>query len=244
MSVPAVLVVEHEEECPPAHLGRWLTGAGAELTVCRPYRGEHLPAVAWYDAFVVLGGSMGAGDHDAHDWIGPTKQLLGEAVGLGVPTLGVCLGHQLLAAALGGTVAANPSGQQLGLLPIGWTGEAAADDLVGLLAGGPPRRGVHWNHDVVVVLPDDAVLLAATELGEVQAARFGPRAWGVQWHPEVDVPVLVAWAEGDRADHLERGIDQRALLDEIDAARTELDTAWQPLAARLVALALEARRVR
>ena len=53
-----------------------------------------------------------------------------------------------------------------------------------------------------------------------------PWAWGVQWHPEVDVPVAGSWAEGDRADHLERGIDQQALLDEIDAARAELDTAW------------------
>jgi len=245
VSVPAVLVIEHEQECPPAHLGRWLTEAGADLAVCRPHRGEALPDLASYDALVVLGGSMGAmDDDDTHDWIGPTKTLLAAAVRDGVPTLGVCLGHQLLAAALGGRVAANPPGQQLGLIPVGWTGEAAADDLVGLLAGGPPRRGVHWNHDVVSALPDGSVLLAATELGEVQAARFGPFAWGVQWHPEVDVPILVSWAEGDRADHLERGIDQQALLDEIDAARAELDTAWQPLAVRFVAIALEARRVR
>jgi len=185
---------------------------------------------------------MGAADDDSHAWIGPTKKLLAAAVHHELPTLGVCLGHQLLATALGGTVAANPPGQQLGLIRVGWTGEADSDELVGALADGPPRRGVHWNHDVVTALPGDAVLLAATPLGEVQAARFGRRAWGVQWHPEVDVPVLVSWAEGDRADHLERGIDQQALLDEIDAARAELDTAWRPLAARLAALAVEARR--
>lgn len=236
-SGPSVLVIEHEEECPPAHFGRWLTEAGAVLIVCRPYRGETLPDLAAYDALVVLGGSMGASDDDAHGWIGPTRTLLQRAVRDGTPTLGICLGHQLLAAALGGRIGRNPSGQQLGLLPIGWTGTARQDVLLGSLAVGNRRRGVHWNDDVVVSLPDRATVLAATSSGELQAARFGPRAWGVQWHPEVDVPVLVSWAEGDRADHLERGIDQQAMLEEIDAARDELDHAWQPLAARFAQIA-------
>lgn len=244
MTAPRVLVVEHEAECPPAHLGRWLTEAGAVLVVCRPYLGEPLPALASYDALVVLGGSMGADDDAEVGWLAPTKQLLTDAVAAEVPTLGICLGHQLIASALGGRVEVNPPGQQLGLLPIGWTDVAREDALVGRLSAGHERRGVHWNNDVVTVLPDRATLLAAAAGGEVQAARFGPRAWGVQWHPEVDVPVLVSWAEGDRADHLERGIDQQALLDEIDAARDELETAWRPLAVAFVTIASETRSAR
>ena len=240
-SAPRVLVVEHEDECPPAHLGRWLADAGADLHVCRPYLGEALPDPSAYAALVVLGGSMGAHDDASHDWIGPTKRLLSRALVEDVPTLGICLGHQLLAAALGGTVTANPPGQQLGLLPVGWTDEAHDDPLVGVLVDGPPRRGVHWNHDIVADLPTGAEVLAETAGGELQAARFGARAWGVQWHPEVDVPVLVSWAEGDRADHLERGIDQAALLAEIGAAGAELEEAWRPLATRFVAIANEAR---
>lgn len=241
---PRVLVVEHEAECPPAHLGRWLTESGAHLSVWRPYLAEAPPGLASYDALVVLGGSMGADDEAEVDWIGPTKRLLAEAVAGEVPTLGICLGHQLLASALGGRVTVNPPGQQLGLLTVGWTAAAAADPLFGRLATGQPRRGVHWNNDIVAVLPDGASVLAATPAGELQAARFGPGAWGVQWHPEVDVPVLVSWAEGDRADHLERGIDQQALLDEIDAARSELDSAWRPLAGIFTTIAAEARRDR
>jgi GMP synthase (glutamine-hydrolysing) len=231
-----IVVVEHEEECPPAHLGRWLVEAGLDLDVVRPYRGQALPDHASYDGIVVLGGSAGADDDAVAPWLAPCKELLRRAVADAVPTLGICLGHQLLASALGGRVVANPPGQQLGLVDVGWTDAAADDPLLGPLAGGAPRRGVHWNHDVVAAPPAGAQVLAATPVGEIQALRFGPRAWGVQWHPEVDVPVLVSWAEGDRADHLERGIDQRALLAEIDAARAELDTAWRPLARSFAAL--------
>jgi len=231
-----LLVVEHEQECPPAHLGRWLNEAGAEFDVCRPYLGEALPDLDAYDGLVVLGGSMGADDDAAYSWIGPCKDLLRTAVQREVPTLGICLGHQLLASALGGRVLANPPGQQLGLLEVGWTDAATDDALMSSLSAGARRRGVHWNHDIVVTAPPGAEVLAATSAGEIQALRFASMAWGVQWHPEVDVPVLVSWAEGDRADHLERGIDQDVLLAEIDAARDELDTAWRPLAAQFVGL--------
>ena len=71
---------------------------------------------------------------------------------------------------------------------------------------------------MVTGLPDAAVVLAETPEGELQAARFAPTVWGVQVHPEVDVPVLTSWAAGDRDDHLHRGLDQEALLAEIEAA--------------------------
>jgi GMP synthase (glutamine-hydrolysing) len=225
------LVVEHEAQCPPAHVGTWLTEAGAELTVCRPWAGDELPPAGSHDALVVLGGSMGAADDALHHWLGPLKQLIRETVAAEVPVLGICLGHQLVAAALGGTVEVNPRGQQVGLYDVGWLPEAATDPLVGALG---PVRGVQWNRDVVTALPDGAVALARTAAGELQVARFAPRAWGVQLHPEADLAVVTSWAAGDRDDHLERGIDQDGLLVEINAARTELDGAWRPMAARFL----------
>ncbi|GAB3197197.1 type 1 glutamine amidotransferase [Nocardioides hungaricus] len=230
-----VLVVEHDAECPPAWLGSWLEEAGCALEVARPYAGEPLPALDGYEGLVVLGGPMGANDDEKHAWIGPVKQQLRAAHAAGLPTLGICLGHQLIAAALGGTVRPNDRGQQVGLLGIGWTAAAPDDPLLGPLA--TPRRGVQWNDDVVVELPAGAVLLAETERGEVQAARFGPRMWGVQLHPEVDAAVLRPWAEEDRGSHQTRGIDTDGLLRDVDTARAELDEAWRPLAtgfARLV----------
>jgi GMP synthase (glutamine-hydrolysing) len=186
-----------------------------------------------YDALVVLGGSMGADDEATHPWLAPVKQLARDAVAQELPTLGICLGHQLVAAALGGTVARNPRGQQVGLFQVGWLPEAEQDALV---SGMGPVRGVQWNDDVVTRLPDDAVALARTDTGELQVARFGPLAWGVQLHPEVDEPVVRSWAAGERDDHLERGVDQGALLRDIGAASDELERTWRPLASRFVEL--------
>lgn len=235
--MPRVLVVQHDEQCPPVLLGRWLAEAGCHLDVRRPYAGDDLPAPASYDGLLVLGGPQGAED-DSPAWFGPLKAHLRDAVAGGLPTLGVCLGHQLLASALGGRVARNPRGQLVGLLDVGWTPSATDDDLLGPVS--TPRRGVHWNDDVVTVLPPGAVVLAATPAGEAQAVRFGPRAWGVQWHPEVDAATLRPWADDDREAHVLRGLDQDRLLDEVDAAAPELERAWRPLAdsfARLARLA-------
>lgn len=236
---PVILTIEHEPACPPGHLGTWLTEAGAEVEVCRPWAGDDVPDLASYDGFLVLGGSMGANDDATTPWLAPVKERARSAVETGLPTLGVCLGHQLVAVALGGASAPNPAGQQVGLFDVGWTREAEADDLMAPVAS--PRRGVHWNVDIVTRLPAAAVVLAETTGGELQAARFGPAAWGVQLHPEVDEPLVRSWAEGDRDDHLRLGIDQDRALREVDAAREELDAAWRPLAVRFVALAGQRR---
>jgi GMP synthase (glutamine-hydrolysing) len=226
---PVVLVVQHASDCPPALFADWLAEAGCDLDVRHPYTGDPLPepaGLAAYAGLLVLGGPMGADDDDRHAWLGPVKELVRVTT---LPSLGICLGHQLMASALGGRVERNPRGQQLGLLEVGWTPAATADRLVGPLA--TPRRGVQWNDDVVVGLPPGAELLAATSQGEVQAVRYGPRMWGVQLHPEVDAGVLEPWAEDDRGSHETRGIDTDGLLREIDEARGELDEAWRPLAA-------------
>ena len=235
MTSPTVLVVEHEDKCPPALLGDWLTEAGCTLEVRRPYAGDEVPVLDGYDALLILGGPMGAHDDELHPWLGLVKRRVREAREAHLPTLGICLGHQLIAVALGGTVEKNRHGQQLGLLGVGWTEAAGTDELMAPLT--TPRRGVQWNDDVVTALPDGATLLAATGRGEIQAARYGPRMWGVQLHPEVDVPVLVPWAESDRGSHEARGVDQDALLRDIGAARAELDDAWRPLASGFAAIA-------
>ncbi len=225
-----ILTVQHEDECPPAWFGEWLELAGARLDVRRPYLGEPLPAdLAPYRGLLVLGGAMGANDDADHAWLGPTKQLLRTAVDRAVPTLGICLGHQLLAAATGGRVEQHPQGRQCGLLPVGWTAEAEVDPLFGPLvtAGGYDAPvAVQWNVDVVTVLPPGAVALAHTVGDALQAFRVGTAAWGIQSHPEAGSAIVGAWTES--ATSLEEADLQ--LLAALPPAEERLRTAWRRLA--------------
>ncbi|KAA1416871.1 type 1 glutamine amidotransferase [Nocardioides humilatus] len=217
-----VLVIQHEDECPPARFGGWLTEAGVALDVRRPYAGDVLPHdLAGHDGLVVLGGQMGANDDDEHAWLAPTKELVRAAARDGVPTLGICLGHQIVAVALGGTVDRNPRGRQIGVLDVGWTADAATDALVSGLA--TPRQAVQWNQDLVLESSPGAVLLAATEHGEVQALRFAPTVWGIQWHPEATPAMVREWASDEPGPRADAG------LVEVEAADADLERSWRDL---------------
>ena len=221
-----VLVVEHQADCPPALMGGWLEEAGLALDVVRPYLGERLPTTLdGVGGLVVLGGSMDA-FADVVAWLEPTRALVRRAVANGVPVLGICLGHQLAATALGGAVARNPRGQLVGLVGLGLTAEAGGDPVLGGLTG----PGLFWNQDVVTALPPDAVVLARSAAGEVQAVRYADRAWGVQWHPEADAGLLASWARDDVESHRALGIDQADVLARVEAARGRLEADGRRLA--------------
>jgi GMP synthase (glutamine-hydrolysing) len=234
MSGPRIAVVQHEADCPPALFGEWLTDAGAELDICHAYAGEDLPDPATYEALVVLVGAMGANDDADSPWLAPVRTRIRTHAADGVPVLGICLGHQLAAVALGGVVETNSRGQTFGLRTLGWTPDAHLDPLMSTVA--TPRRGVHWHDDVVTDVPEGTVVLARAEGVEVQAARFAPTVWGVQHHPEVEAGLIRPWAVADRELHRAQGLDTEAVLAEIDDARDELEAAWRPLAARFVEL--------
>src|SRR3954466_12994593 len=186
-------------------MGEWLTEVGVGIDVRRPYAGDGVPAdLASHSGLLVLGGSMGADDGAAHPWLWDVQRLGRGAVEDATPVLGICLGHQLIAVALGGEVAVNPHGQQIGVLEVGWTPEACDDRLLGTPARrGPDVPAGQWNNDVVTRLPAEAVELARTSRGENQAARFAPEVWGVQWHPEAGEEIIGPWADTDRDDAVE-----------------------------------------
>lgn len=224
-----ILVVEHEPECPPGWIGEWLCEAGHQLDVRRPYRGDPLPAdLAEHRSMLVLGGSMDAYADVDNPWLTDVKALVRSALEDGTPTLGICLGHQLITVALGGDVHKNPLGQQLGTPLVGWLAAAREDVLFGPLTGA--RIAVQWNNDVVRSLPPASVVLARTERGEIQVVRFAPAMWGGQWHPEAGEEIVRQWAEDDRADTQERGVDIDAYVAEVAAARDELRSSWRQLA--------------
>lgn len=233
MRAPRVLVVEHEEGAPAGWLGEWLVAEGLELDVRRPYDadrgpGSDLPAdLGGHDALLVLGGGMDAWDDAAHPWLAPTRELVREAAAEGVPTLGLCLGHQLAVLALGGEVGRNPAGATIAVMGVGWLDTAAGDPLLGAVTGAD--RASHWNVDVATRLPQGARLLARTPDGAPQAARLAESVWGVQCHPEAGPAILARWAENDGEPHRDNGVDVDGFLDDAAASADRLHDRWRPL---------------
>ncbi len=238
--------MQHQDSCPPARIGTWLAEAGASLDVRRPYAGEPLPGdLTDHAGLLVLGGSMGTNDDASVPWLEPTKRLLRVAAGDGVPALGICLGHQLAAVALGGTVQPDGRGRTAGLRRVGWQDAVSDDPLLGPVAA-DGAVAVQWNRDSVVTLPPGALELARRADGQLQAARFAPTVWGVQWHPEADGDVVATWAAKEQAATGDGGehpgnpgshgeVDLDAAVAAVAAHSDRLRRTWRPLAQRLAA---------
>ena len=131
-------------------------------------------------------------------------------LGLGIPVLGICYGHQLLAHALGGRVARNPRGREIGSVEVEALPAARDDALLGAL---PVRLTVQATHvESVLELPPGARLLAVSRGDPHHAFSAGARAWGVQFHPEFDAEVIRGYLEARREILGREGLDAAALL--------------------------------
>jgi GMP synthase-like glutamine amidotransferase len=230
-----LLVVVHEDDAGPGRLAADLP----ELDVRRPQAGEPLPAdLTGVAGLLVLGGAMGAGDDDAALWLAATRRLLAEGVERGLPTLGICLGAQLLAVATGGRVERGQAGLEVGLVPIRCLPEAADDALLGLVlaagaAEGPAAGSVagsariavpQWHQDAVTVLPPGAVLLATGDRYPHQAFRLGSCAWGLQYHPEVTLADFGEWMRSGHGAVRAAGMGPDGVLADLAAADADLET--------------------
>ncbi len=180
---------------------------------------------------------MGANDDAEHPWLTPTKTLIATVVRAGQCFLGICLGHQLAAVALGGEVIKNPRGHATGLTQVTLTPAGRVDPL--LRSVGPTARAVQWNHDIVSRLPVGAAALATAPDGTVQAARYGDRAWGVQFHPEASPAVFNGWTVDKRSAYVPPGFELADVAKTVADAEAELRRTWAPLAHRFAGLVRE-----
>jgi GMP synthase-like glutamine amidotransferase len=239
--VTRALVVENDPSDGPGRLGDWLTGGGLELEVVRPHAGDELPAdLDGFVALIVLGGEQdafpGAGGERAAPWFPQLDSLLRKAVRHKVPTLGLCLGAQLLAHALCGRVERSAAGPEIGVRLVARRDVADNDPIFAAVPFAPDV--LQWHRDEIVELPMNATLLAASAAYPVQAFRVGAAAWGLQFHIECDVEMFAQWAmEG--VDTLgDLGIDAIELLERVDAAMDDVAEVWKPFAERFAAVAL------
>jgi GMP synthase (glutamine-hydrolysing) len=193
------VTLQHVEFEGPGAIAHQAAQRGTPLRVCRPYRGERLPAPAQIAGLVVMGGPMGVSDTHEHPWLADELELLAATLAAGTPVLGVCLGAQLLAAALGARVYAGPI-PEIGPGTVTLTEEGRADPVLGA-AGMKELPVVHW-HGETFDLPDGATRLATSSVYPNQAFRVGACAYGLQFHVEVDAPLLAGWRR-----HLPAGVE-------------------------------------
>jgi len=159
---------------------------GLAVHTVKPLTGQKLPAPETVAGAVVMGGPMNVDETDRHPELAAEREWLAEAVRLEIPVLGICLGAQLLARALGGEVRPGEA-PELGFAPVEILNPS--DPVLGGLA--PSTTVLHWHGDVFD-LPEGAEHLARSAQTEVQAFRHG-NAWGVLFHPEADFALVEAW---------------------------------------------------
>jgi GMP synthase-like glutamine amidotransferase len=160
--------------------------------------GEAIPDLAGakgadYDALWVMGGPMDVWEETEHPWLKAEKQAIRDWVlGKGKPYMGLCLGHQLLGAALGGKVGKMPKAE-VGILDINLTEAGTTDPLfVGI---GNPFQALQWHGAAVLEAPEGAVILGESPVCANQAMRIGNLAYGLQCHTELTARTVGEWGE-------------------------------------------------
>lgn len=209
-----VTVIRNDPDVPPGHLARVCRERGHDVDVVALDAGEALPPVGSVRAIAVLGGEMGVYDTDIHPYLELEKAFLVDAVEREIPVLGLCLGCQLLADALGGAAYLAPGPEAaFDVLDV-----VVEDAVVGILGS---RRSLALHRDTWDP-PPGGTLIARSDIYN-QAFRMGS-ALGIQTHPEATPAIVAEWL-ADRSGRelvISAGASPEGLLEAIEAASHEI----------------------
>jgi len=234
--VTRVLVVVPSPTDPLDRLGDWLQAADVELDTRSVLEGDELPAdLSGHDGLVVLGGPQSSmDDPEVSPELVGVRDLLRQALAEDVPTLGVCLGAQLMAQVGGGRVRVAVDGPEVGAALVAKRDAAERDTLFGPLPLTPDV--IEWHHDEIAELPPGAVLLASNPRYPHQAFRVGRNCYAVQFHIESTSERVREWAHGDPEGVAATPFDADTVADGVAAVAGDMEQVWAPFAGRFADL--------
>lgn len=187
-----VLVIVNSEDSGPRRLAPWLEEAGVEAVL--RFGGDGIPeTLEGFDGLVLLGGGFMPDSYERAPWLRTERRLAQEAIDEDLPTLGICLGAQLIADVAGGEVLESHGPKERGSTVIRSTAAGLGDPVISGLGESAPM--IENHEDMITVLPPNARLLASSDAVENQAFVIGEHVRGVQFHPEASAEHLANWDE-------------------------------------------------
>ena len=227
-----VLFVQHGNVDKPGLLAEVLEKCGIGLEVFHAWRGGNFPAMGSFDGLALGGGGQSAWQVEEFPYLEKETLLVREAIAMNLPVLGLCLGAQLIARALGAEVR-RAAQKEIGFFPVQLHPAGRVDSIVGALPSRFPAT--HWHGDVFGI-PADAVCLGASALTPHQILRCGLRTLGFQFHLEM-TPLLFEELVWDSEDFFrDAGLPPESLIQEAREVLPELEPAAREVFRRWAAL--------
>ena len=188
-----LVVFQHADVEHPGVLSEFLREDGVDVTAVELDEGEPIPDLEPFDVMLVMGGPQDVWQEDQYPWLREEKQAIRDfVVRKRRPFVGICLGHQLLADAIGGRVSPSRN-REVGVLSVSKTIAGEQDTAVKNL---PDRmKALQWHSAEVCGLPEGATILAQSDVCPIQAFRYLDNAYGFQFHVEVGPQTVGEWAD-------------------------------------------------
>jgi len=224
-------ILQNDPRCPPGSCTSILASAGEPCLVLSCYGDDPLPDPAGLTGVIILGGEMGVHETERFPHLERVSSFMAKALQADTPLLGICLGGQLLAQLAGGLVSSPSTHGEKGICQVALN-EAGVCDPLFLGVGNP--FVTFQLHDDSFAVPPGAELLAHSAACPAQAFRLGRHAYGLQFHPEVDRPIVSAWGALSRP--------PRNFLAGFQGAEAQFKAASRAILSNFISLAVTSLR--